>query len=507
MRRRAVESEGARLEPETLSALLQEIACAAQDGAGEAWSSPLHPGQRVGGLELVRELGRGGFGVVWEARDPSGRTVALKAVRPGPRERLREERLLREAEAAARLSHPNLVTLLDAGRSEAGPYLTLELLSPDVASHVPAKGRAGYTRLAQLLRSLSRPPTSELPGEAIEKVLEGGYEEYLKAEFLNADQRVEDIRQLAQYARGYEDTEAFLAEVALLTELSAETVSEGGEPDEKMILSSVHQAKGLEWRAVFVVWLADGRFPASQSLKDMEGEEEERRLFYVAATRAKDELYLTYPVVAAPRDRERQALVNAKQQYLAEMAQLTGIDQKTIVEMTLYGFPMMKVDMPGARLNAQSDASIVGTTDPVATGPGSNHRFENQFEPGPFDFSVAALRVSMNLVRIGPQITPRFFCCTKRRRTLCSHPHRSSCSRLTGAITVISPSTHSAQVSSSHQATKSSSVPKAGSIEKLIRSKLPSIVGVCSRLRIPPANFMGPVCTPWMPIADSAFQS
>ena len=120
--------------------------------------------------------------------------------------------------------------------------------------------------------------------------------------------RVEDVRQLAEYARGYEDTDAFLAEVALLTELTAETVSEGGEPDEKMVLSSVHQAKGLEWRAVFVVWLADGRFPSAQALKDRDGEEEERRLFYVACTRAKDELYLVHPVVAAPRDRERVVL-------------------------------------------------------------------------------------------------------------------------------------------------------------------------------------------------------
>ena len=122
---------------------------------------------------------------------------------------------------------------------------------------------------------------------------------------MNADSRAEDLRQLAEYARSWEDTETFLAEISLLSELSAETVSEGGEPDEKMVLSSVHQAKGLEWRAVFVVWLADGRFPSAQALKDRDGEEEERRLFYVACTRAKDELYLTYPVMAAPSDRER----------------------------------------------------------------------------------------------------------------------------------------------------------------------------------------------------------
>jgi DNA helicase-2/ATP-dependent DNA helicase PcrA len=203
------------------------------------------------------------------------------------------------------------------GRRRRGAGTVEELLSPDVASHVPPKGRAGYRRLAELLRTIARRPTCDLPGDAIEKVLEEGYEEYLRAEFLNADTRMEDVRQLAEYARGYEDTESFLAEIALLTELSAETVSEGGEPDEKMVLSSVHQAKGLEWRAVFVVWLADGRFPSAQALKDRDGEEEERRLFYVACTRAKDELYLSYPLVAAPRDRER--VVMKASRFLEEL--------------------------------------------------------------------------------------------------------------------------------------------------------------------------------------------
>ncbi|HET6594678.1 MAG TPA: PxKF domain-containing protein [Anaerolineales bacterium] len=67
-----------------------------------------------------------------------------------------------------------------------------------------------------------------------------------------------------------------------------------------------------------------------------------------------------------------QAVVKAKQQFLAETAQLTGIDQKTLVEMTLYGLPMMKVDMPGARLNPPTETSIVGSTDPATTGPGAD---------------------------------------------------------------------------------------------------------------------------------------
>jgi DNA helicase-2/ATP-dependent DNA helicase PcrA len=204
-----------------------------------------------------------------------------------------------------------------ATRRRGGAGTVDDLLAPDVALQVPPKGRAGYRRLAELLRRLARPPTSELPGESIELVLAGGYEEHLRAEFLNADSRVEDVRQLAEYARGYEDVDAFLAEVSLLSELSAETVSEGGEPDEKMVLSSIHQAKGLEWRAVFVVWLADGRFPSAQALKDRDGEEEERRLFYVACTRARDELYLAFPVVASPRDRER--VVMKASRFLEEL--------------------------------------------------------------------------------------------------------------------------------------------------------------------------------------------
>jgi DNA helicase-2/ATP-dependent DNA helicase PcrA len=235
-----------------------------------------------------------------------------------------------------------------AARRRGGAGGVEELLAPDVAGQVPPKGRAGYHRLAQLLRALTRPPTADLPGEAIELVLAEGYEEYLKSEFLNADSRVEDIRQLAEYARGYEDTDAFLSEIALLSELSAETVSEGGEPDEKMVLSSVHQAKGLEWRAVFLVWLADGRFPSAQALRDRDGEEEERRLFYVACTRAQDELYLCFPIVAAPRDRERVVLKASR--FVEE---LPG-------EPALY--ERWQLEDPGAQaaLPAANDSALLG---------------------------------------------------------------------------------------------------------------------------------------------------
>ncbi|HTP50116.1 MAG TPA: ATP-dependent helicase [Anaeromyxobacteraceae bacterium] len=224
-----------------------------------------------------------------------------------PGDELALKRLLKLAPGIGSMTADSVWSALSA-RRRGGQGEVGELLSPDVAAQVPPKGREGYRRTAELLRSLARPPTKDLPGECIDRVLEGGYEEYLRAAFVNAESRLEDVRQLAEYARGYEDAEAFLAEISLLTELTAETVAEAEEPDEKMVLSSVHQAKGLEWRAVFVIWLADGRFPSAQALRDPDGEEEERRLFYVACTRAKDELGLCYPLVAAPRDRERVVL-------------------------------------------------------------------------------------------------------------------------------------------------------------------------------------------------------
>ncbi len=80
-----------------------------------------------------------------------------------------------------------------------------------------------------------------------------------------------------------------------------------------LTLSTVHQAKGIEWRAVFVIWLAEGRFPSYR----MDDEEEERRLFYVAATRARDRLFLVRPEIA--RDRYRVDVIVEPSRFLLEL--------------------------------------------------------------------------------------------------------------------------------------------------------------------------------------------
>ncbi len=121
-----------------MSALLAELARVPDGAPSIAWEAALRPGATVGRFELIRKLGRGGFGEVWEARDRDlGRLVAFKAVRPRVGIEPSEFRTLREAETAASLAHPNLVTLFDVGRAEQGPYLVLELLRGEtLAAHL-----------------------------------------------------------------------------------------------------------------------------------------------------------------------------------------------------------------------------------------------------------------------------------------------------------------------------------------------------------------------------------
>lgn len=176
------------------------------------------------------------------------------------------------------------------------------------AGSAAGRARAGWERCREILVSLAGPAMFASPSASIDAILEGGYRDWLQAQFLNADARVEDLRQLGEYALQFEDTAAFLEEISLLTDFSTEDLGEGAPPDEQVTLSSIHRAKGLEWRAVFLAWLAEGGFPTAASLREPQQEEEERRCFYVAVTRARDELYLSYPMLAAPRDGERRLM-------------------------------------------------------------------------------------------------------------------------------------------------------------------------------------------------------
>ena len=169
----------------------------------------------------------------------------------------------------------------------------------EVKGSIPKGAQKGWEELVCLVGKLRT--LQKAPAQMIRTVLEGGYETYLQTSFANFSVRLEDLRRFADFALRYDDIEALLSELALTSGVASKDALEEQDEEEALILSTVHQAKGLEWRAVFVLWLVEGKFPDGRALKEEGGEEEERRLFYVAATRAKDRLFLVYPTMADER--------------------------------------------------------------------------------------------------------------------------------------------------------------------------------------------------------------
>jgi len=160
---------------------------------------------------------------------------------------------------------------------------------------VGARAKKSWRQLADTLDEIAPNGIPRQPTEMIMAIVEAIYDDYAKTAFANYDLRKEDLNQLAGFARQFKDIHEFLTQLALISNVDAEPAVNQGTDTEAVNLSSVHQAKGLEFHSVFVIWLTDGMFPSTRSLDTREAIEEERRLFYVAITRARDELYLTYP--------------------------------------------------------------------------------------------------------------------------------------------------------------------------------------------------------------------
>src|SRR3954463_7212808 len=163
------------------------------------------------------------------------------------------------------------------------------------ALSVGAKSKKSWDQLAFTLDEMAPGGVPNPPSEMITSVVEAIYDDYAKANFTNYELRREDLNQLAAFARQFRDVNEFLSQLALISNVDAEAAPNANNDNEAVNLSSVHQAKGLEFHTVFVIWLTDGMFPSSRSLETSDAIEEERRLFYVSITRARDELYLTYP--------------------------------------------------------------------------------------------------------------------------------------------------------------------------------------------------------------------
>ena len=166
----------------------------------------------------------------------------------------------------------------------------------------PQRAREAHGRLASLLDLLRERAArhAESLGTAVAGEIEairGLYDDILRERYDRPEARLADLDQLRVIAGGYPNRSAFLAAIALEPPQNTQDLAAGGDAeDDALILSTAHSAKGKEWDAVFLIWAVDGFFPLARAAADEAQLDEERRLMYVAATRARNHLVVTYPL-------------------------------------------------------------------------------------------------------------------------------------------------------------------------------------------------------------------
>jgi len=250
-------------------------------------------------LELQLELSRRGIpyqitsGIRFFEQAHIKDVISFLRFVANPRDEVAFKRMVKLLPGIGNRSAENLWNAWDKSLNERGEIISWsERL---LAMNVSAKSKKHWTQLAHTLDEIATGGQPNPPSEMITSVVEAIYDDYAKVNFTNYELRQEDLNQLAAFARQFKDVNEFLSQLALISNVDAEAAPNQTSDKEAVNLSTVHQAKGLEFHTVFVIWLTDGMFPSSRSMDQRKDLEEERRLFYVAITRAKDELYLTYP--------------------------------------------------------------------------------------------------------------------------------------------------------------------------------------------------------------------
>ncbi|TAN33413.1 ATP-dependent helicase [Patescibacteria group bacterium] len=226
------------------------------------------------------------------------------------------------------------------------------------------KAQTGWNNFLQIWNSLLNVGPGS-PAQLVEAILASPYRDRLEDDFGNGNQRAEDLKQLAIFARKYEKLDDFLSEAALQEAFSMQRKKESASKahEGKIVLSTIHQAKGLEWSGVFVINLLDGQFPNERALRENGGLEEERRLFYVAVTRAKKYLYLSYPLAGPARGGQSGGWgdsASAPSSFLGE------ISPDLLEDSSLLLKPSSVFDFSSLAKGRDSEGSITYVDDPDA---------------------------------------------------------------------------------------------------------------------------------------------
>ena len=149
------------------------------------------------------------------------------------------------------------------------------------------------------LKKLRATDPESNPAAAVAAILKGGYPAAVRLLYERPDNRIADIEQFTLLAAKYDSLPRLISDLLLAGDVYGMDSAQSDEPGEVLVLSTVHQAKGLEWSHVFIPRLVEESFPHRRALDEPGGEDEERRIFYVAITRAMNELTLPYPLTMA----------------------------------------------------------------------------------------------------------------------------------------------------------------------------------------------------------------
>jgi DNA helicase-2/ATP-dependent DNA helicase PcrA len=240
-------------------------------------------------IELLRQqipfMKFGGFKFMESAHIKD--LLAHLRVAANPRDSLSWNRLLQLVPGIGKKSAQKFLAQLSQGE------FSLDLALQALSTQKSAKTRAGLEPLVELLQQLRNPDLA--PATRLNLAL-SYYEPILKTHFDDYPKRLRDLEHLLTITARYRVLGDFLNDLTL--EPPNSMVEIAADPGEYLTLSTIHSAKGLEWDAVFIIWAAEGRFPSTYSQEREEELEEERRLMYVAATRARQYLYITYPLVS-----------------------------------------------------------------------------------------------------------------------------------------------------------------------------------------------------------------
>lgn len=181
-----------------------------------------------------------------------------------------------------------------------------------VADSLRGQGKASLTELRDYLRQLRNvsgvdtPEAQRIPpSDLLRRIFDERYKDYLEVQYENWRQREDDLLQLITYAQRFDTLPGFLSEVGLasgVNDTAHNSVSEAEREEGAVTLSTIHQAKGLEWNVVFLIQCQDDVIPHRLALADPDGEDEERRLFYVAVTRAEEQLFMSFPQMTESND-------------------------------------------------------------------------------------------------------------------------------------------------------------------------------------------------------------